>query len=62
MSIDIDSELEKAIKKVVSERNYPEQVNVYILSIVSQLRNKGQIHEGDLKDLLERIGKLVGED
>ena len=62
MPIDIGEKLEENIKKVVNEYNYPDEINKYLLSLVQQLRTSGKIPREDLIDLLDRIGKAVGED
>ena len=62
MPIDIGAKIEENIKKVVSEHNYPEGINKYIISLVQQLRSSGNIPREDLIDLLERIGRSLGED
>ena len=58
MSIDINEELEKNIKKTVSDKGYPDKINEYLFSIIHQLRDKGGIDDGDLKDLLEKNTQL----
>lgn len=64
MNIDLDVELKKNADRVIREKCYkePEKISKYIMSIIRQLRSKGSIEEGDLKDLLERIGELMEED
>lgn len=62
MGIDIDQELKNNIGRVLSEKNYSDEIQKYIVSIVSQLRTKGHLQEGDLRDLLENIGNLAEEE
>ena len=62
--VKIRTELETSIRSFIEKDNrYPIEIFSLVMTIVDETRDKGtEYEEGDIKSVLERIGKLVEGD
>jgi len=59
MIFDIQDEIKKLVDIEVQENDYPKEIKPLINSIIEQTRERGVMPPGDLKNLLDRLGKFM---